>query len=376
MRRKRRNHSSAFKAKVALAAVPGDRTLAELAQQFDVHPNQITQWKRQLVEGATETFDKGPSASDSQAQIDALHAKIGELSMENDFLERGLARFGPEARRAMIDRDHDLPVTRQCAILGVARSTVYYRCRSISNADHTLMQRIDALHLERPFLGSRRIADALADEDGLAINRKRIQRLMRTMGITALYPKPRLSRPAPGHRIYPYRLRGVTIDRPNQVWASDITYLSMARGFLYLVAVMDWYSRKVLAWQVSNTLDDAFCVDALQRAITRYGPPELFNTDQGSQFTGTAFTGVLEDHEITISMDGRGRWMDNVFIERLWRSVKYEEVYLKAYDNGREARVGLTDYFAFYNAKRHHQSLDRATPDRVYCNEQPLPQAA
>ena len=276
----------------------------------------------------------------------------------------------------MIDRDHTLPITRQCRVLDVARSTVYYRHKPVSDADHRLMQRIDVLHLERPFLGSRRIADALADEDGLVINRKRIQRLMRVMGITALYPKPRLSRPAAGHRIYPYRLRGLKIDRPNQVWASDITYLPMARGFLYLVAVMDWYSRKVLAWQVSNTLDDAFCVDALQRAIARYGRPEILNTDQGSQFTGRAFTGVLEDHAITISMDGRGRWMDNVFIERLWRSVKYEEVYLKAYDSGRDAKADLADYFAFYNAKRHHQGLDRATPDQVYFDTQPLPQAA
>ena len=276
----------------------------------------------------------------------------------------------------MIDRGHRLPITRQCAVLGVARSTVYYRRKPISDADHRLMQRIDALHLKRPFLGSRRIADALTDEQGLRVNRKRIQRLMRTMGITALYPKPRLSRSAPGHRIYPYRLRALAIDRPNQVWASDITYLPMARGFLYLVAVMDWYSRKVLAWQVSNTLDDAFCVDALQRAIARYGRPEIFNTDQGSQFTGRAFTGVLEAHAITISMDGRGRWMDNVFIERLWRSVKYEEVYLKAYDSGRDAKAGLADYFAFYNASRHHQGLDRATPDQVYFDTQPLPQAA
>ena len=276
----------------------------------------------------------------------------------------------------MIDRDHNLPITRQCAALGVARSTVYYRRQPVSDTDQRLMQRIDALHLERPFFGSRRITDALADGHGLAINRKRIQRLMRIMGITALYPKPRLSRPAAGHRIYPYRLRGLKIDRPNQVWVSDITYLPMARGFLYLVAVMDWYSRRVLSWQVSNTLDDAFCVDALQRAIARYGRPEIFNTDQGSQFTGRAFTGVLEAHAITISMDGRGRWMDNVFIERLWRSVKYEEVYLKAYDSGRDAKAGLADYFAFYNAKRHHQGLDRATPDQVYFNEQPLPQAA
>lgn len=199
---------------------------------------------------------------------------------------------------------------------------------------------------------------------------------MRIMGLAALYPKPRTTIPVVGHRVYPYRLRGLNIDRPNQVWCADITYLPMAHGFLYLVAVMDWYSRKVLSWRLSNTMDPGFCVDALRAAIATYGVPEIFNTDQGSQFNSEAFTSVLSQHGIAISMDGRGRWMDNVFIERLWRSVKYEEVYLTAYDNGTQARQGLADYFVFYNSRRRHQGLNRRTPDEVYHHNQPLPQAA
>ena len=208
------------------------------------------------------------------------------------------------------------------------------------------------------------------------VNRKRVQRLMRIMGITAIYPKKSTSRPNPYHKIYPYLLRGLTIDRPNQVWCADITYIPMAHGFLYLVAVMDWHSRKVLSWKVSNSLDDRFCVEALQEALHVYGPPEIFNTDQGSQFTGTRFTSVLEEAKIKISMDGKGRWMDNVFIERLWRSVKYEEVYLHAYENGSQARAGLGAYLDYYNTRRGHQGLGGATPNQVYSHRQPLPQAA
>jgi len=275
----------------------------------------------------------------------------------------------------MIDARHKLPVARQCALLDIARSTAYYRPQPASEADDALMRRIDAIHLARPFLGSRRIVDALSD-DGLYINRKRVQRLMQVMGLIALYPKPRTTCPAPGHRIYPYLLRDLTIDRPDHVWSRDITYLPMARGFLYLVAVMDWASRKVLSWRVSNTMDEAFCVEALEDAITTHGTPKIFNTDQGSQFTSGAFTGVLKREYIQISMDGRGRWMDNVFVERLWRSVKYEEVYLKAYDNGSQARQSLAEYFRFYNAIRKHQAMDRQTPDQVYYQNQPYPQTA
>ena len=237
------------------------------------------------------------------------------------------------------------------------------------------MARIDQIHLQRPFLGSRRISDELR-ADGLIVGRKRVQRLMRTMGITAIYPKKRTSTPNAAHKVYPYLLRGLTIDHPGQVWCADLTYIPMAHGFLYLVAVMDWHSRKVLSWNLSNTMDDTFCVQALREALDSFGAPEIFNTDQGAQFTSTAFTSVLEEAGIQISMDGKGRWMDNVFIERLWRSVKYEEVYLHAYENGSQARTRLTGYFEYYNARRHHQGLAGATPNQVYSNHQPLPQAA
>jgi putative transposase len=265
----------------------------------------------------------------------------------------------------MIDRTHSLPVTRQCQLLGLNRSSVYYRSAGVSDEDLRLMRRIDEMHLKRPFYGSRRIRDWLQDE-GFPVNRKRVQRLMRQMGIAALYPKANTSRPGKGHKIYPYLLRGLEIDRPNQVWATDICYVPMARGFVYVVAIMDWYSRKVLAWRVSNTMDADFCVEALEEAISGYGTPDIFNTDQGAQFTSEAFTGVLKAAGIRISMDGKGRWVDNVFVERLWRSLKYEEVYLKAYETVAEARLSIGNYFRFYNRERRHQSLDRQTPDQVY----------
>jgi putative transposase len=229
------------------------------------------------------------------------------------------------------------------------------------------MRRIDEMHMQRPFLGSRRIRDWLYEE-GHDINRKRVQRLMRQMGIAALYPKKNTSKPGKWHKIYPYLLKGLDINRPNQVWCSDISYIPMAKGFVYLTVIMDWYSRKVLSWRVSNTMDSDFCVDALEEAIDRYGAPEIFNTDQGAQYTGEAFTSVLKAAGIKISMDGKGRWVDNVFVERLWRSVKYEEVYLKAYDSIAEARSGIGSYFEFYNQERKHQTLG-TTPDRMYFRE-------
>ncbi len=265
----------------------------------------------------------------------------------------------------MVTRTEPLSIIRQCELLDLPRSTFYHVPNPVSEADLELMKLIDRCHMELPFYGSRRIVDWLGDE-GHLVNRKRVQRLMRTMGIVAVYPKKNLSQPNQAHRVYPYLLRNLNIDRPNLVWATDITYLPMARGFVYLVAVIDWYSRRVLSWRLSNTLDSQFCVDALEDAIAKYGAPEIFNTDQGSQFTSEEFTCVLKREEIQISMDGKGRWLDNVFVERLWRSVKYEEVYLKAYDNVGHARQSLDTYFRFYNEKRRHQSLDRQTPDSVY----------
>ena len=268
-------------------------------------------------------------------------------------------------REAMLDRAHpELSVRRQCTLLGLARSGVYRVGKAANDNDLAVMRRLDELFLAHPFLGSRRMAAML--REGRPINRKRVQRLMRLMGIAALGPKPRTSKPAPGHKIYPYLLCDLIIDRPNQVWAADITYIPMTRGFLYLVAIIDWASRVVLAWRLSNTMDVAFCLEALEEARARFGKPEIFNSDQGSQFTSTAFTGRLEAASVRISMDGRGRWLDNVFIERLWRSLKYEEVHLKAYADGREARVSISAWISFYNGKRPHQALGHRTPMAVW----------
>ena len=270
-----------------------------------------------------------------------------------------------ERRREMVDRQHPaLSTVRQCALLDMSRSCLYYRPRGTSSQDLALMKEIDRQYLATPFYGSRRMKVWLGRQ-GYQVNRKRVQRLMRTMGLAAIYRRPRTSKPAPGHKIYPYLLRGMEITRPNQVWAADITYIPMAKGFLYLVAIMDWSSRCVLAWRLSNTLDADFCVEALREALSR-GKPEVFNTDQGGQFTGEAFTGLLEQHGVKISMDGKGRYSDNIFVERLWRSVKYEEVYLKAYSGGREAKAGIYAYFHFYNTQRPHQALGYRTPAEVF----------
>src|SRR3954447_22084394 len=246
----------------------------------------------------------------------------------------------------MIDPEHVLPISKQAEELQISRSTVYYYPRPISDADLFLMRRIDELHLNYPFAGSCMLRDMLSRQ-GLEVGRRHVRTLMRRMAIQTLYRKPNTSKPAPGHRIYPYLLRGLAITRPNQVWATDITSIPMARGFVYLAAVLDWFSRRVLGWRLSITMDTSFCIEALQEAMARHGKPEIFNTDQGSQFTSAPFTGMLQDQAIRISMDGRGAWRDNVFVERLWRSVKYEEVYLRAYDSVSEARASLGRYLAW-----------------------------
>ena len=268
-------------------------------------------------------------------------------------------------RKRMVKAESQLTMVRRCELLAIARSTAYYEAVPVSDNDLVVMRRIDEIHLRLPFYGSRRICDELEDQ-GPPVNRKRVQRLMRQMGVRALYPRPRTSHPGQGHKIYPYLLKDISIERPNQVWATDICYIPMAQGSMYLVAIMDWATRRVLAWRVANTMDSDFCVEALEEALGRYGAPEIFNTDQGAQFTSEAFTSVLKAHEIAISMDGRGRWVDNVFVERLWRSVKYEDVYLHAYDTPGELRAGLTRYFQFYNERRRHSALERRTPDVAY----------
>ena len=269
-------------------------------------------------------------------------------------------------RLALIDRhDPELPVTRQCGLMTVSRSSVYRPPAPASDEDLAIMALIDRQYLARPYYGSRRMAAWLAAQ-GHRVNRKRVQRLMRLIGLVAVYQRPNTSKPAAAHKVYPYLLGGLSIDRVNQVWCSDITYIPMAKGFVYLVAIMDWHSRAVLAWRLSNTLGADFCVEALEEALARFGRPEIFNTDQGSQFTSDDFTGVLRRHEVTISMDGKGRCMDNVFIERLWRSLKYEEVYLHAYGDVAAAKVGIGAWLVFYNEERQHQSHGYRTPRQVY----------
>lgn len=276
----------------------------------------------------------------------------------------------------MIERTAQLSVSRQAILLGISRGSIYYQNRPVSDADLKLMHRIDKLHTEFPFAGSRMLRDLLAQE-GFKVGRLHVATLMKRMGIEALYRKPNTSKPAPGHRIYPYLLRKLPVTRPNQVWAMDITYIPMARGFIYLAAVLDWFTRRVLSWRVSITLEADFCIEAVEEALTRYAKPKIFNTDQGSQFTSSDFIKVLAAWEIRISMDGKGAWRDNVFVERLWRTIKYEEVYLRAYASVSEARASIGRYLGFYNSRRPHSSLDGKTPDQVYFNTlSPLPVAA
>lgn len=273
----------------------------------------------------------------------------------------------------MIDRSHDLPIAKQAKVLGISRGSIYYLPRPVSAADLAVMRRMDELHLDCPFAGSRMLGDLLQAE-GVKIGRPHVVTLMKRMGIEAIYRKPNTSKPAPGHKIYAYLLRKMEVVRPNQVWAMDITYVPMAHGFVYLAAVVDWFSRKILSHRVSITVEADFCIEALEEALDRHGRPEIFNTDQGSQFTSTAFTDILLKASVKISMDGKGSWRDNVFVERLWRSIKYEEVYLKAYETVTEARVSIGRYVHFYNTQRPHSSLDRKTPDQAYFNR--LPQIA
>ncbi|UIF89112.1 IS3 family transposase (plasmid) [Cupriavidus necator] len=365
-KRSRRTHSAGLKAKVALAALKGEKTLAELVQQYDVHPSQITAWKQQLVEHAADLFGGGKeSGGEPPVDLKVLHAKIGQLALENDFLFRRAQQGRPAERKAMIDREHALPVSRQVKLVGIARSSAYYQPQPVSEADLKLMRRIDELHLEHPFAGARMLARLLRRE-GIQVGRRHVGTLMKRMGIEALYRRPNTSRKHAAHKIWPYLLRDRKIDRANQVWALDTTYIPMARGFVYLTAVVDWASRRVLAYRVAITLESCHAVEAIEEAFAKYGNPEIVNTDQGSQFTATDFTDAVLDRGVKLSMDGKGSWRDNVFVERLWRSVKYEEVYLKAYDSVSHARRSIADYLTWYMYGRPHSSLADKTPDEAY----------
>jgi putative transposase len=353
MGRKRRRIEAGVKAKAALAAVRGDRTTSQLASAFGVHATQIGQWKRRLMEGATELFseDRRRETQEQEALIAELYEQIGRLQVEVGWLKKKLPD-SIDFKRECLDSDRpQLSVRRQCELLGLNRSSWYYQPRGVSAETLALMRRIDEQYLKTPWYGRRKMGLALGLDD------RRAGRLMRRMGLEAIYPKPHLSQGGPGHRFYPYLLRNLKVVRRDQVWSSDITYVPMPQGWMYLTVVMGWYSRYVLSWRLSNTLDGLFCLEALEEALGG-GTPEIFNTDQGVQYTAEAFTGRLEAAGVRVSMDGRGRWMDNVFVERLWRTVKYEHIYLHDHATPRALQAGLTAYFAYYNEQRFHAALD------------------
>ena len=362
----RKQYSPKFNAKVAVEAIRGERTLSQLASQFHVHPVQIGQWRKTALEQLADVFLDGRKnkPTGSEVEKEALYEEIGRLKVELDWLKKKWVCSTEQGRRLVEPGHAEISVRRQCELLGVNRSGLYYQSVGESEENLMLMRLIDEEYTRHPFFGSRRMLVWLCSQ-GHEVNRKRVSRLMEVMGVEAVYRKPRLSQPGEGHKIYPYLLKGVAVTRVNQVWSTDITYIRMDGGFVYLVAVMDWFSRFVLSWALSVTMEVGFCMEALQRAFRR-GRPEIFNSDQGSQFTSDQFTGALQARGIAVSMDGRGRCFDNIFIERLWRSLKYEEVYLRDYTLVPEARAGIGNWFQFYNHERLHQSLGYRTPAGLY----------
>ena len=368
MVRKRRKFSSEFKAKVALESVRGAKTLTELSQEYKVHPNAISNWRKQLLENLPEIFDskRGPKPRETEELTDRLYQQIGKLQVELEWLKKNLTISVKKNRKIIDPANKLLTIGMQCSLINLSRSTYYYSPVGITAEEIEIMKAIDRIYTKHPFYGVGKITECLR-RAGNNYNHKRISRLMRIMGIQALRPKKKLSKRNINDVVYPYLLRGVSITENNQVWSTDITYLPLYQGFAYLVAVIDWYSRYILSWEISNSLDVYFCLEALEKSL-KTGKPKIFNTDQGSQFTSNAFTQMVIKNDIKLSMDGRGRALDNIFIERFWRSLKYEDVYLKDYQSISELRTGLTDYFDFYNNERFHQSLNYKTPAEVYFN--------
>ncbi|MCP3925399.1 MAG: IS3 family transposase [Desulfobacterales bacterium] len=362
----RKTHPAAFKAKVALEAAKQEKTISQLSSDFGVHSNMITKWKSHLLKELPGIFANGRTNKDKKNQkvIEELYKQIGQLKVELDWLKKKLNSCIDWKKKCIQPEHPQIPVVRQCELLDFSRSAYYYESRGISDYNKLLMRLIDEEHTKYPFYGVLRLT-AWLQRNGHMVNLKRIRRLMRLMDIAAVYPKPKLSKPSKEHEIYPYLLKGVNITRPNQVWCTDITYIRTVHGFVYLVAVMDWFSRYVLSHEISNTMDNRFCINALNKAL-EISKPEIFNSDQGSQFTSNDFTSCLKNNKIAISMDGRGRFYDNIFIERLWRSVKYEKVYLNEYITVKDVVIGIADYFDYYNNQRLHQALGDKYPAELY----------
>ena len=367
---KRKSHTPEFKAKVGLEALRGIKTINEIGQEYTVHPTQVALWKKEIQEQAKTLFEGKRGTKPKIAgflEPELLYSEIGKLKVELDWLKKKVRDEPVVMRLAWINKDDPVSIIRQCTLAGVCRATVYAQLKPGREDEINLLysRLIDEEYTRHPFYGSRKMVIFLKNT-GYRVNRKRVQHLMQKMGLSGIAPGPNTSRSHPEHKIYPYLLRGVLVVRPNQVWSTDITYIRLEHGFAYLVAVIDWYSRRVLSWRISNSMEATFCVDCLEEAIRRHGKPEIFNSDQGAQFTSEAFTSVLKCEGIIISMDGRGRVFDNIFVERIWRNVKYEDVYLKGYATIGELIIGLRSYFDFYNFERPHQSLDYRTPEFVY----------
>ena len=363
----RKRYDKTFKAKVAIEAMRGEKTLQELAIAYGVHPNMIALWKRQLLDSAEQVFEKAGKDKDAEAtekKQDELFKQIGQLQVENEFLKKKVQATVRD-RAEIVEPDHpELSISAQCRILSISRAAYYYKPGSSDDErEVAILASILEELKERPFYGYRKIWRAIKDQD---VTLKQVRRIMQKAGLRAIFAGKRTSIPAKGNKKYPYLLRGKSIWLANQVWATDITYIRLKGGYVYLVAIIDLYSRKVLSWRVSNTMDAEFCVSALEEAIAIWGEPAIFNTDQGSQFTSDALVGALESRGIRVSMDGKNRAIDNIYVERFWRTLKYEDIYLKDYQTMPELKIGLRRYFEFYNGERFHASLDYATPDMIY----------
>ncbi len=368
MSKKAKQYSATEKSKIVLDAIKGEMTIAQISSKYGVHPTQIQVWKKRGIESLVNGFQAKPTTKDPDNQdlIKQLYEQIGQLSVERDWLKKNLHCLDLETRKNMIDNNcRNLSITKQCELLLLNKSTYYYKAKGLTKRDLEIMKTIDEIYTEHPYFGARRMSKYLM-QFGIVIARKAVDRYYGIMAIEAIYPKMNLSKRNQAHKIYPYLLKGVEITKVNQVWSADITYIRLTQGFVYLVAIIDWFSRYILSWRVSISLESDFCVDALEEAIEKHNKPEIFNTDQGSQFTSKNFINELTKHQIKISMDGKGRALDNVYIERFWRSLKQEKIYLIILNTVKEAKNAIMDYINFYNQKRIHQSLEYFTPEQVY----------